>query len=237
MGMKLLKKSEVSKAQSVEQRTAVEEGLKIARSVDNLREIRAEEERSLVDFRVKSIETIHEEIKSYSEKLENIKREVQFYEERRKDALKPLQEERLRCESQAAALREREEGINDREYAVGVHELAIEVAGKELQRQQESINRVLEALADESEESDARSKETKSLIAQAQDALAAANRIKRDTEDALTHRESQVAEREGRATLQETANREDRKVIEDEWRLLNDRKAMLERSKKRINNQ
>lgn len=69
--MKLLKKSEIAKAQAEDKRREIEEGLRISRKVDALRELWASEEQAFEKWRTK----ILEEIKELSEKRDALKKE------------------------------------------------------------------------------------------------------------------------------------------------------------------
>lgn len=97
MAMKLLKKSEVQQIKAKERQKEVEEGLKLARRVDSLREIAAEEEKSLALYREKSISRIQEAINELIESKHSLQGEVEVLERQREEALAPLTalEERL----------------------------------------------------------------------------------------------------------------------------------------------
>jgi len=58
--MRLLAKREVDQRKSVERARDIDEGMKLARQVDTLRETKAEEEASLARFRTESISKIHQ---------------------------------------------------------------------------------------------------------------------------------------------------------------------------------
>lgn len=90
--MKLLKKQEVDRLKAEERRQQIEEGLKVARQVDTLREVRAAEEESLQKFRRETVGSISKEITELTLKRDALKVEVAVLEGKRVVALKPLKD-------------------------------------------------------------------------------------------------------------------------------------------------
>lgn len=88
MPIRLLPKSDVAKAKALDRQKEVQEGMKLAKRVDNLREVAAREEESLTKFRVNTISLLKKEI---DEKVT----ERDFLE----DTNKVLREERMRLEA------------------------------------------------------------------------------------------------------------------------------------------
>lgn len=60
--MKLLEKREIDKLKAIDRRKEIDEGIKLARKVDTLRELSAKEETNLLKFRDESIKKVKEEI-------------------------------------------------------------------------------------------------------------------------------------------------------------------------------
>lgn len=81
MSMRLLKKSEIDQIKAKDRQLEINEGLKIAKRVDALREVAAEEERSLTNFRIKTISLINEEINVEIFKRDSLKNEIKQLEE------------------------------------------------------------------------------------------------------------------------------------------------------------
>ena len=88
--MKLLNKSEQTKAKALEKNREIQEGLKLAKRVDALREISAQEDKALKDFRKNALAEISAEILQETKKKEEIEKEVKDLEDRKLEALKPL---------------------------------------------------------------------------------------------------------------------------------------------------
>ncbi len=91
--MKLLKKEEIAKAKAVDKQREIQEGLKLAKRVDALRETQAEEELSLRLFREKTLKAIHEETTKAATERDNILSVVKNLREDRINLLKPLDDE------------------------------------------------------------------------------------------------------------------------------------------------
>ncbi len=86
--MRLLAKSEVAKGKALDKQREVQEGLKVAKRVDALRETAAEEEASLEKFRQKTLSTLHEQIAPLAKEKDELESKV-----------KTLREERIRLEA------------------------------------------------------------------------------------------------------------------------------------------
>ena len=71
--MKLLKKSEINTLKAQERKAEIDQGLKLSRRVDVLRETAAQEEASLEAFRRSSIKAINEEIKQLTYVRDSLK--------------------------------------------------------------------------------------------------------------------------------------------------------------------
>ena len=90
MAMKLLTKSEQNKAKALEKNKEIQEGLKLAKRVDALREISAQEDKALKEFRKSSLAQITSEILDETKKRDDLQKEVRDLEDRKLEALKPL---------------------------------------------------------------------------------------------------------------------------------------------------
>lgn len=90
MVVRLLPKSEIDKRKSEEQRTAIQEGLKVAERVDTLRETLASEEVAFEKYRKESLDAIEQEIKPKRIELDLLNKEVSHLCEERRQLLIPL---------------------------------------------------------------------------------------------------------------------------------------------------
>lgn len=76
MAIKLLSKQEINQRQVLQRHNEIEEGRKLAKRVDNLRELAVEEEASLASFRANTLKAINADIKSATKEHEVILNQV-----------------------------------------------------------------------------------------------------------------------------------------------------------------
>lgn len=76
MPIKLLSKQEINQKQALQRHAEIEEGRKLAKRVDNLRELAVQEEASLASFRANTLKSINEEIKKATKEHEAILTQV-----------------------------------------------------------------------------------------------------------------------------------------------------------------
>ena len=106
--MRLLKKEELATAKSLDRQREVQEGIKLAKRVDSLRETQAEEEASLQRFRETPLANIHEETTKAGAERDHLLIEVRKLQQERENALIPLTEEwRVLEDAQRQFLREK----------------------------------------------------------------------------------------------------------------------------------
>ena len=235
--MRLLKKSEVDQLKASEQRRDVEEGLKLAKRVDDLRETVANEERSLREFRDKTVSIINGEITSKVEERDQLDRDIRQRKSELAELLVPLDAEWVTIAATKERLEQRDSLLVRKEALVAsqTEETARALSGLKSKEQQMKQKLV---------ECDARIRNAERKEEKADAALVEATRIKRESiekakevaED-LVHRESIVASREESATIK--ASELNRREAELDERLLRlkDREAMLERDLKRTSKQ
>lgn len=230
MGMRLLPKSEIDRVQAEEQRRDVEEGVKLARRIDALREVVAQEEANLEEFRRKTVERIHGEISQSIEERDKARSEASFWRDERAKAQKPLDEEWAHLRSEQSSFASQREEAAARESSLLHREQSVADAEKRAA----DLHR-----AADGRDADSRTRlyEAARAHEEAQSALSAAQRhsqeietIKNELRGTLTHREQLVAQREANATIKENELAAERKKLEDGWLLLKDRENMLTRS-------
>lgn len=235
MSMKLLPKSEIDRKKAVEQRVAVEEGMKLARRVDGLREAAADTETAFKKYRDETIAKINEEIGQKSKERDGLDRQINLRKEELVKLQKPLDDEWAKVNQAATDLNRRTEESNVREHKLTDREGEVELKEKK-------VAATLARATTKEELSTSNLRTTAQAESAAQQALSSANRIKEEalalkasTEKELIHREELVANRENDATLKEQDLTTREKALADGWRLLEDRQALFERSIKRVN--
>lgn len=233
MGMRLLPKSELTKAIASEQKMTVDEGAKLARRIDSLREIAAQEEVSLEKFRRETVAKIHEQITKLAAERDEIEADVALAALDLKEKRKPLDKEWEKVVEERKELESRGEKATLRENFLRDEEEAVRRDCKEVEIELTKANQY--RLLGESRLRDAEQAAEKAELAQkaADVAEKEAKELKESTEREVTHRISVVESLEKNATVRETELAAREKELVDGLRLLKDREAMLERNLKR----
>lgn len=91
--MKLLRQSDIQTLKNEEAKAEIDQGISLARKIDQLRKTAVEEQKQLEAFRTHSTETIRAELDSYNELVMSRKAEIAQLELQRQELLKPLDEE------------------------------------------------------------------------------------------------------------------------------------------------
>ena len=91
--MKLRDKYEVDALKALERKREVDEGAKLARSVDALRELKSAEERNLQKFHTDALARVQAEIDEKIQDLNHLKGEIEQARLQRQELQKPLTEE------------------------------------------------------------------------------------------------------------------------------------------------
>lgn len=235
MPIKLLPKSEVAKAQAAEQKRHIDEGVKLARRVDNLREVAAQEEASLERFRRETLAKIHVETAQAKEERDTVRKEVAELKEERKKLMRPLDKEwqeveRAKEEALKAkeAAREHEKAAKeDRDAARADVKRAQDLVARAETKDGVSRTRLQRAVKD--------GKEAERRLRNATTVESRALRLKEAVEKDLAHRDMECAARERGITMKEALLQEREAELEKGWRLLKDREDKFARTITRNN--
>lgn len=231
--MRLLQKSEIDKANAEATRKTIDEGIKIARRIDSLRETASQEEKSLEDFRVKTVKVIHSEIDSLIHERDALTTEVEELRKAKKEAQKPLDAEWKRVSVEKIAIQAMrndatqalENAFLDRKEAQSILNDAKSTMARAQTRED-----IATANVDKTTE---RKREIAFLLEDTRRQNHKAVRLKERLE-ALTKKA--LHENKVRALQFENERlsiKEEKDKLRKEWILLNDRKELLERNIKR----
>lgn len=229
MSMRLQPKSEVLEKQASEQKQRIEEGLRLAKRVDRLRETQAQEDASLEKFRREKVAAINAEIAETRGILTPLQVEVANLKAERERLMKPLT---LEWEAVALARQEAETLTASADSRVKEAEKAESKARTTLNYAETLMKAVDQARFDAASSlSDA---ENHRIEAQRKHDLAAqvldeTNRMQEDVKNELIPRIAAVSMREEGVRMKEAVLNDREADISKEWVLLEDRKRMLER--------
>ncbi len=231
--MKLLSKSEISKAAAVDRQREIEEGLKLAKRVDSLREVAAEEDASLEKFRTETLARISKEISEETTKRDVLVVEVVDLEERKRLSLIPitekwdevLQKESLVAEQLAEVDKQKQSVANTQSIA----EATYADASQQKNRADDMYIRAEKALL-----------EAHNALQTAENDRVSASNTLFDAKGkvdlmlkAATEKESWVTEREKSVLAKEKDLKKRELELAKQFSLLKDREATLERNIKR----
>lgn len=229
MAMKLLPKSDILAAKASEQRQRIDEGARIARKVDAVRETLLTEERKLEEFRRKKVAEVDAQLSKLRGQRDALAGEVANLARQRKEMLKPLDRE------WAEVTRAKEKAKHDTENA----QAALGEARREAKEAKDAIREAGDALSRALlKEEKWREKLESACVADdaAQERLRSATEVHEDAEELrrnmeieLAHRDADSAARERGITMREDNLAAAEKELENGWRLLRDREATFER--------
>lgn len=232
--MKLLSKNDVDQKKAIEYRQSREEGLKLARRVDALRQTHAQEEQSLEVFRRETLAKIHEETKIAQEKRDALTSECQTLENARKNALKPITEELEALKKAKDTLQKQKEAqeveratLTQRESTIKASENS---ASLELFKAIEERRRATELL----QQTDFFNGETRIRLAETESIRDQVKRMREEVEKELLERDVAIASKERTLATWQKNLEERENELNIGIRKLADRQATLERSIKRL---
>jgi len=232
--MKLLAKSDIHQKKAAEQKQTIDEGKKLASTIDRLREVAAQEETSLEKFRSETLEQIHKETTEAATKRDALLGEVKELESAKREALQPLTRElelideaREELAQKAAYNATQALTIEDREQSISAKEKEIDQTLLRVQTKEEAVTRKLADIIHTEEE-------TNQLNSEARHLMEEANDIRTRLNNELVHREQVCANAENSIIIREQQLEADKSAMRKEWRLLEDRKAAFERSFNRL---
>ncbi len=156
--MKLLSKSEITLHKGRERQEQINEGVKVAKRIDNLRETAASEEVALEKFRKESISAINQEIVLKEKEKNELLKEVSDLEDRKAQALLPLDDAWREVHEKESELTEYalklQEDRNILEQSEQEHEVEVELLKKNKHRVERERDQSLKSLADAEEKRD-----------------------------------------------------------------------------------
>lgn len=132
MRMRLLPKSEIDKRKADLRQREIDEGLKLTRRVDSLRELHAEEEQKLEKFRVQTVKAIQNEITAQEAIRETLNREIAVLAKQREELLIPIDIKWKELDSKEISLVKRESAVLQRENSVKHREKDIAITERRL---------------------------------------------------------------------------------------------------------
>ncbi len=229
--MKLLPKSEISKQKAVEMQQHIAEGIKLARRVDTLRDVAAQEEQSLSRFRVRTVEAIQAEIVEKTAERDNLE-----------SGNRVLRDERIRLEGPINLVQEwerikedkraNEKWTNDlvgREVLVAEKEEEVRQVQLTFDKRESDVLKKEEWAQQVAKESHDLHREASRVASEADDKLRKATRDINERYAILDEKESRFNSWEGTLLAKEAQLKLDEETITNGMKFIADRRKTLER--------
>lgn len=232
--MKLLPKNEIQKLKAVAQKQAIDEGVKLAKRVDNLREVAASEEASLEQFRQKTLIEIQHSIQKLSADKDTLLMEVKDLEERKLSALQPLDVEKQRLVTYEAELTAKAEAIQKQIDELSQLATTTREAVANAENRIAHITTLENTLNARAVDTDNAYKESIRVITEARLNKAQTERELALKQSALDNRELSCVNRENNIILKEKELDKERTALLHERIRLEDRARTLERAFNRL---
>lgn len=234
MTIRLLTKQEIVKLKAVDRQKEIDEGLKLARRVDTLRETQAKEEAELEKFRRETLASIGKEIDERSLIVQKMIVEVKDLQEKRIKALKPI-------DDLWKTVKDKEKENLDRENEIAEEQKKIQAVKIQIDKLEKEKNFELLRVTNQKELAEKEARDALNARVEAKIALESAETIKSDTIKDCANKQAeieesykQLAKREEEVKIKEKKLSDDTKWIAEEKIRLADQRQTLERAFNRL---
>jgi DNA repair exonuclease SbcCD ATPase subunit len=233
--MRLLPKDEILKKKNQNLSLEAQEGLKLTRRVDSLRELVSKSEQDAEKYLYSSLGAIQPQIDEAIKKRDSLNKEISVLQKKLDGMLPEIQTTRQGLAKKEKELESREQILNERDEQVNLKELDIAESTQSLM---ESINRAKNAEYQREralEQASRQQREATNSLLSARNIEGALLKEKERMESVFSSRESDLSRKETifQSTMDEF-NKEKRSFDAEKVKFA-DRKAMLERNLTRLN--
>lgn len=234
--MRLLERHEVNEKRTIERRLEIEDGMRLAKKVDDLRKLRTAEEQALETFRTKTVSEVTEEIKTLVSQKSILAQEVLDLRRTRAELMVPLDAEWSRVNAEHLRLVGISDSLFDKQKALDDADALLQRKKSELSSREDEIMMKIAYLENLKSECEAASLEAEALIARSESAERS-HRAFVESKSAHLH-----AREESVANAERSVN--DRRIAQDARELelnaresaISDRYETLQRINNRKNN-
>lgn len=234
MAVRLLSKHEIQRRKSEERRQEIEEGLKVARRVDALRETLASEETSLEQYRSSTLKAIQNDLQETADKKNSLLSEIAILERRRSQLQVPLDA----AWSQARALREEArlqlETNQVQAVELKTYEARLQQRSVEIQKEQEVISLQKDDIATEKLQASSLLEKANNVYERSVEQLRKFEHLQRQKEEEFSEIEKEIQAREKEIQYQQERIRERNKMLQTQELELQERYLQMEATAKRL---
>lgn len=152
MSMRLLQKSAVNNAKTIDRQREIDEGAKLAKRVDSLRELSAVEEKNLFIFRDQTMGAIRAEMEALNQEKDALIKGIEGLKVQKKILLEPLDEKweevnkaQAICDNWEQELTAREDSVAHKEDKTFVLKASLDKRAKSISEKEELVKEIVEA--------------------------------------------------------------------------------------------
>lgn len=232
--MKLLSKSDITKKKSIDRQQEIAEGSKLAKRVDALREISANEETALFKFRTETLSEISKETLKAQAKLDGVKKKIEESEHVLEE-LRPVDQAREELERDRIMVLNYRSEVTAKAVKIENEKLRLQNIEKDLLLQEKKLE-VYGIQADKMfrQVSGALS-EAKDKLRTADETLSRSVKTEKEGLKKIKEQESLIKQREKKVFDKEEDLRKRELELEIGWKVLKDRQDVFERNINRLN--
>ena len=227
--MKLLDKNAIVALKGKERKMEIDEGVKLAKKIDLLRETSSQEEARLAQFRTESLKKVKEDIEFLTFNRDDLKNQIKVLSEERRILQVPLDAEWEKVNRHSSDLLQRETDLEAEMKSIKNIKQEIEKQVEEIKMEKERVEDLKERTNNKLTEVDLHSKEVEKIM---EDTKRSSNETLKALlafQDELGQKENEIAYRETDVRNQLAQIELDRKTITEERIRVQDREMVLER--------
>lgn len=229
--MKLLSKLEAQQAKNSEQRVVTEAGLKLAKKVDELREMNSKEELNLEKFKNETSKIVQKQIDDLITKKNALDYEVRVLEGKNKLLKKPFEDEWESISNKTIIdLENMDASLKRRESEVSKTEIELYERTRLFFAEQNSLRDKLRIAEQNAEETDRKLKEVDEIWTNSKLRESEVNRTLDAKVKDMSEREANVASQERDFAIREDAIKSASKALAQREKFINDKYKQLMKS-------
>lgn len=232
--MKLLEKNEIQQKKNAERRMEIEEGAKLARKVDNLRETAASEEARLSKFRDANLKKIKEEIDSLISKRDALTGEVERLTEEKRKFQIPLDKEWEKVREDAEKLKTLSGELEDKQIILSQTAKELDDKKRELEIEESRVNDLKLRTKESLRKAEEKLRQSVETLKEADDKKKEADEYEEWKKQELSNREALVATRERDTDIRSENLVQRENELNNRERFINDKYQTLLRTENLI---
>lgn len=232
--MRLLPKSEINIRQAQQKRAEIDEGVKLATRVDNLREIAAQEEASLASFRNTTLKAIAQEIKKAETERTQVLKEVIDLRKELAEGTKQLDTRRADLDTYQKSLERLEHDLTSRVSALKTLAAKLKEQSKQTKEHNDRLLYAHKVMGEIQNETKTAYQQAKDYLTEALQRQEKISTLATSVEQELRTRDIAVASKERDLTIREEHFNKRKESLRIKELQLIDREQTLERQLNRL---